>query len=222
MEESKQFNFRASRSRGQSLIELLLAVAVGVILVGVAVAVIAPALKINTKTNEAKIGAALGRELLENLKVFSESGWHNLSSLPTGDTNIFHLIRSGDFFATSTGFEEIVVGTTTYSRFFYLEGVCRSATSENIFEDDLPPCEPGAKEDPSSLKATVVFTWPLSSTNTFATYFTRHKVKIFWQTDWSGGDGEWGPVSSTVSGFVTSTNIDFASTTGAVKLFNID
>ena len=140
---------------GQSLLEVLLAVALGVILIGAMVVVIAPTLKINTETNEAKIGASLGRELVENLRVFAGQDWHNIDTLAIGAGNIFHITSTDNIFETRTGGQNIKIGTTTYTRYFYLEDICRDGNG-NVTTSS-PPCGGLLVSDPSTKKATVVF-----------------------------------------------------------------
>ncbi len=205
--------------KGQSLMEILIAIAIGVIMIGVAIAVIAPALKIRSETNEAKIGAALGRELLENFRVVAESNWHNVDTLATGTNNTFYFTTTTNLFVSTSGQELIVVGTTTYTRYFYIEDVCRSAID---YVSGVAPCNVGDKNDPSTKKVTVIFRWPDSETSTFSTYVTRFKNQIFSQSDWSGGPDLWGPVTGTVSGFATSSNINFSSTTGSIKILDVE
>ncbi|MEK7181275.1 MAG: hypothetical protein AAB738_03020, partial [Patescibacteria group bacterium] len=164
--------FLNKNRKGQSLLEALLAVAVGVILIGVMVVVIAPTLKINTETNEAKIGATLGRELVENLRVVGERDWHNIDTLATGTSNLFYVTSTNTLLVATSGFQNITIGTTTYTRYFYIEDVCRdssgnvstSSPSATSICENLPL--PNLKSDPSTKKATVVFKWPQSATNT--------------------------------------------------------
>ncbi len=199
---------------GQSLVEILIAVAIGVILIGGAVAIIAPTLKISAETNESKIGASLGRELFEKLRVVAQADWHNIDGLATGTVNIFYVSSTGTIFNIIPGFEEIVVATTTYTRFFYIEDACRDVITNNV--SGTPPCVGFLEDDPATKKATVVYRWPMSATNTFATIFTRNRTRIFRQTDWSGGAYQLGPVTSSFLGFATSSNLNFSSSAGSV------
>lgn len=223
----KPITYNLKPSRSQSIIELLLAIAVGVILVGAAIVVIAPTLKISTETNEAKVGAALGRELVEKLRVFAESDWHKIDALATGSLNIFHITSTNNMFATSTGAENITVGTTTYTRYFFLEDICRDG-SGNVSTATLSAFDTcadvgyGLVADPSTKKATVVFRWPQSATNTFSTLFTRWRSRVFWQTDWSlGVTSSIVSATSSAFGFVTSSNISYASTTGEIFISSV-
>ncbi|MEK7181458.1 MAG: hypothetical protein AAB738_03990, partial [Patescibacteria group bacterium] len=70
--------------------------------------------------------------------------------------------------------------------------------------------------------ATVVFKWLQSATNTFSTLFTRWKSRVFWQTDWSlGVTSSIVSVTSSAMGFVSSSNISYASTTGEIYISSV-
>ncbi len=204
--------------KGQSLIEVLVAVVVGMILIGGVIMIIAPTLKISAETNESKIGAALGRELVEKVRVFASANWHNIDALATGTSNIFHLTSTAVTFATSSGAEQIMVSTTTYTRYFYLEDVCRD---NNNRVSSSPPCSGLLEDDPSTKKVTIIYKWPMSATNTFSTLLTRHTSRSIRQTIWSTVSNPWGIVTSSFQGFVSSSNLSFASSVGSVVISNI-
>ncbi len=197
--------------RGQSLIEVLVAVAIGSLLVVAAASIIAPALRINTQAFRVQTGVGLGKELLENVRVWSESDWHNFSTLATGSTNHFYLNTASSPFASSSGDESVVVSTTTYKRYFYLDDVSRDA-------GDLIATGGTLTLDPSTKKITVSYSWPQSATFTISEYLTRNRSNIFWQTDWSRGPGQEGPATTTNSKFSTSTNIDYTTSTGSIYI----
>ncbi|TSC82672.1 MAG: Uncharacterized protein G01um101420_195 [Parcubacteria group bacterium Gr01-1014_20] len=209
------FNQAKKFRNGQSLIEILVAIAVGVVMLGVAISIIAPVLKANTRTNEAKVAAALGRELLENTRVFVERDWNNLAVLSTSSLYSYHLTTSTaapDFpFRKIDGVESIVISSTTYLRHFNVDDVCRSGNG--IIQADPGQC---IYVDPSTKKVSVVYGWLGGSTSSFSTYFTRFKNRSMSQSDWSGGDSFWGPTTTTTTRFVTSTNT--TSTNGIIRI----
>jgi type II secretory pathway pseudopilin PulG len=92
-----------SRKRdGQSLIEVLVAVAIGAILIGAAAGVIVPALGINGRAVQVQAGVTLGKQLLDNVRVWSEGDWHNVLSLATGSLNTYYLTTTHSPFSVST------------------------------------------------------------------------------------------------------------------------
>ncbi|MDO8664873.1 MAG: LamG-like jellyroll fold domain-containing protein [Candidatus Liptonbacteria bacterium] len=102
------FFIHYSNKSGQSLIEILVALAVGTILIIAAVSVIAPALRANTQADKVQVSSALGKELLENIRVFSEADWHNISNLATGSANKYFLVSTRSPFIAATGTEGIL------------------------------------------------------------------------------------------------------------------
>lgn len=100
--------------------------------------------------------------------------------------------------------------TVTYSRHFYLSDVYRDG-SGNIVTS-------GGTYDPSTKLVTVVYGWSGGPVYTMTTYLVRGKNNVVSQGDWSGGPGVGGPATSTSNQFTSSTNIDYASTTGAINV----
>jgi len=193
-------------NKGQSLAEILVALAVGIIFVLGAMIVAQSSLKMGKDTEKIQTSAFLARELLDKIKVFADSDWHNIYNLATTSANHYYLIG----FTATSGDETIIVGTTTYTRYFYVEDVYRNG-SGNISQSGTL--------DPSTKKVTVGVRWTGSNDRFISTYLTRSKNNIFVQTDWTGGGGQLGPITSTNNKFDTSTpNIDFSTTTGSIKL----
>lgn len=105
-----------------------------------------------------------------------------------------------------------IVGAQIYNRYF---------TVENVNRDGSGNITTGAgSDDPSTQKITVTYGWP-DKTSAIYAYVTRSKSQIFLQTDWSGGSGVTGPTTSTSNTFATSSNIDYSTTTGSIRLKGI-
>jgi type II secretory pathway pseudopilin PulG len=202
--------FLSSGKSGQSLIEILIAVAIGFILIMGAVGIISPTIKSSSQASRAQTAIALGKELLENVRVFSEANWHNIAGLSTSSANHYYLNTSSSPFAAVSGEENITIATTTYLRYFYVEEVNRDSTGKIVTG--------GGISDPSTKKITVAYKWPESAIRTMTVYLTRAKNNIFLQSDWAGGGGQEGPVTTTNNRFGTSSNIDFTSSTGSIIL----
>lgn len=98
--------------------------------------------------------------------------------------------------------------TVTYNRYFYLSDVSRD-TAGNIVSS-------GGTYDPSTKQLTVVYSWQGGPVNTMSTYIIRGRNNVFSQTDWSGGPGLSGPITSTNSQFASSSNIDYQTSSGAI------
>jgi len=194
---------------GQSLVEILVALAVGIIFVLGVMIVMQSSLKMGKDSEKIQTSASLARELMDNVKVFAESDWHNIYNLATTSANHYYLNTTSSPFTASSGDETIMVGTTTYTRYFYVEDVYRDG-SGNISQSGT--------FDPSTKKVTVGVRWIGSNDRFISTYLTRSKNNIFVQTDWTGGGGQTGPITSINNRFDTSTNIDFSTTTGSIRL----
>jgi hypothetical protein len=196
-------------SRGQSLIEILIAVVLGTVLILVAVTVISPALKSQGDTLKVQTASALGRELLDNIRVFAEADWHNLTNLAPGASNRYYLNTSSSPFTAVSGVETVTVATSTYERYFYYEGVTRDGGG-NIVSG-------GGTDDPSTKKVTVFFRWQGGQWSSFVSYLTRQRNKVFVQSDWSGGAADVVVATGTVQ-FATSTNISYSTVPGSIQL----
>ena len=205
-----RFSILDSRKNGQSLVEILVAVAVGAVLVIGAATAISPSLKTNTQAYRVQIGSAMAKELLENVRIWSEGDWHNVFNLATSSANHYYLNATSSPFAVVSGNESVVISTTTFTRYFYVDDVYRDASDLVVTA--------GGSYDPSTKKVSVDYSWPGVTTSTIAEFMTRNKTNIFWQTDWSGGSGQNGPVTSTNNMFSTSTKIDYATTTGSIVI----
>lgn len=198
----KRFNWQT----GQSLIEVLIGLVVGALMVGAVVAIISPVLQIDTQTSRAQIGGALAKELLDSVEVWAESNWHNVDALATTSVNAYYLTTSTAGFSSSTGAQNVIVASATYSRYFYLDDVWRESGAIVNATSAL------SVPDPSTKLITVVYRWPPSSTASVSAYLTRSRNNFFLQTDWSGGRG-----SSTRNQFETSSRVT-ATGTGSIVI----
>jgi len=115
---------------GQSLVEILVALAVGTIFVLGVMIVMQSSLKMGKDSEKIQTSASLARELMDNVKIFTESDWHNISNLATTSANHYYLNTTSSPFTVSSGDETIMVGTTTYIRYFYVEDVYRDASGK--------------------------------------------------------------------------------------------
>ncbi len=199
-----------SKNKGQSLVEILIALAIGVIFILGAIIVVNFVLKSGKDSEKIQTASSLARELMDNIKIFTDSDWHNISNLATTSANHYYLNTTSSPFLAVSGEENISIGTTTYIRYFYVDDVYRDASGQISTTGGF---------DPSTKKITIIYGWTGGSNKSLVTYITRSKNNIFIQTDWSGGGGELGPITSTNNKFDTSTdNIDFLNNYGSVKL----
>lgn len=194
---------------GQSLVEILVAVAIGVVLIAGALSIISPTIKTSSDTARIQVASALAKELMENVRVMSEGSWHAVDSLATTSVNRFYILASTSPFTATSGTESIPIATTTYTRYFYLNTVYRNVAG---YIDEV-----GTTLDPSSRKVTVVYGWNNYVAST-TSYISRGMNYPFSQTDWAGGPGQNGPVTATSvpSRFATSSNMDYSTSSGSL------
>ena len=186
---------------------------IAIILIVGGVAAITPILKTTTDVGRIQTAAALGRELMDNVRVLSEGNWHAIDQLSTTSVYKYYLIATSSPFTVATGTESVIVSTTTYTRYFYLDGAFRNPAS---------PYEPGGGNsyDPSTRKITVVYSWPPSASNTIVSYLTRARDEIYFMTDWTGGGNQTAAVTATgtAARFATSSNLDYTGTAGSIVI----
>lgn len=200
--------------RGQSLVEVLLAISIGAVLITAGVALVAPAVQANKQAAKVQTASSLGKQLLDNVRVWSESNWNYLlSSIATGTNYHYYLNTSSSPFilVTTTSSQPIIIGTSTYTRYFYIMDVYRNGGSI------VPNGTPGASYDPSTKQVTVVYGLPsVVPTDTMSTYVVRGRNYVFSQRNWSGGVG-----SSTNSQFTSSSNINYQLSPGSICINNL-
>ncbi|MBI4094184.1 MAG: prepilin-type N-terminal cleavage/methylation domain-containing protein, partial [Candidatus Liptonbacteria bacterium] len=206
--------------QGQSLIEVLVAVVVGVIVILAAIAVIIPALRTNKELRRIQVANALGKELLENVRVFAEQDWFNnigqLETLAQNPAAAYYIDPSGASFVSASGEELRNIDGTDYVRYFTLSDACRDANGGPRDLGDSSCVSPEA--DPALKKITIVTSWQGGNPFSVSQYLTRFRNKSFLQDDWSGGPGETGPLTTPTNRFDTSSGIDFASQPGSIVL----
>jgi prepilin-type N-terminal cleavage/methylation domain-containing protein len=173
--------------KGQSLIEILVAITIAAILIGGAVGAIAFTLRSSVQNKNLQTANSLNQELLDRVVNFAEANWHNIYSPPIVKGSPYHLLVSGAGFSLNSGSESVTLEGITFSRSFVVENVSRDSSGniEMVYNS--------INDDPSTQKITVTTNWP-QGTQTAATtlnkYLTRSKSLVFHQTDWSGGAGQ--------------------------------
>ncbi|HEY5220976.1 MAG TPA: prepilin-type N-terminal cleavage/methylation domain-containing protein [Candidatus Paceibacterota bacterium] len=195
---------------GQSFVELMIAIAIGAIFLGGMATIIAPSLLESGQAGKIQVAATNAQSLLNNVRVWSEGNWNNILSLATGTANQYYLVTSSSPYTATSGIQSIVIATTTYTDYFYVGDVYRSGGV-------IATTSTGNTYDPSTKQIFAVYNWtPHGVTSTISTYVTRNNDQVFSQTDWSGGPNASSAVTSTNNQFTSSSNIDYASTTGAI------
>jgi len=196
----------STKQSGQSLIELIVGIAVGVIFIVGAAGIIMVSLRVDFRNTFAQTAHEIAIELGEQVRVFANADWHNVDTLST--STAYHLATSTTFLDDQSGSSTIVIDGNSYTRSFTLEPVYRDASGEIT--------TPSGILDPSTLRVVSTASWTERGDQDSATvelYLTRNRNRLFHQTDWSGGPVQEGPITVVGDEFATSTN---ATTTGAV------
>ena len=165
---------------GQSLIELLLGIAIGAILIGGATGALVVTLRSGLQNKSLQTASALVQELLDKATVYGEGNWRNVYNLNKGQP--YHLVYSGSTFNEAAGSENISFEGIDYTRYFAVENVQRDS-GDNIVSG-------GGIEDPSTQLITITVSWPFGgeSANIIRSQYIVRKRNLVWRSS-SPGDG---------------------------------
>lgn len=204
------FHVLSSRRKGQSLVEILVAIAVGVILIGGSVALMGVSLKSYGTIRKHLQANVLIRQTTEVIQSLARSNWRSIYDLTKGSN--YKITASGNTWIISTGQEISTINNIPYKRYFRVYDVTRDG-SGNIFTSGT--------DDPSTQRITIFLEYDNNylSSSTLSFFLTRSENnKTLHQTDWSGGSGQTGPIPNPGNKFDTFSNIDYASTTGQITM----
>ncbi|MDP2629643.1 MAG: prepilin-type N-terminal cleavage/methylation domain-containing protein [Candidatus Harrisonbacteria bacterium] len=194
-----------NKQKGQSLLEVLIGIAIATIFIAGSVGVIIASLRIGAQNKFSQIASELNHELAERVTVFAANDWGQISAL-NEDTD-YYLQESGSFFSAQTGSEAIVVEGKSFSRDFQLSAVSRDLNNAIVSS--------GGSDDPATKLVTITTSWTDNgeeSELSFHRYITRrHGLQVFHQTNWEEGPDVEGPVPTPGISFSSSTNIHYAS-----------
>jgi len=110
-----------------------------------------------------------------------------------------------------------------FSAYFSIENACRSNDSSSTITD-TEPCQGGSIVDPITEEITATAEWNTRGATdsiSLTDYATRWKNDIFHQTDWSGGSGIDGPLTSPTTQYASSTNVDATTNPGSMRIFGL-
>ncbi len=215
---------------GQSLVEILIAIGIGAILIGAATATIIPVLRSNLETRTVQVAGSLSQEYLDNIQSLAEFNWLKIYNPPVakGPSSQFYLTATSTTYEILSGSTSTIAEGRTFTRYFSIENVNRNSCGSGDITADIAggcvsgPGSVGVIEDPSTQKITSVVSWTtggsLGGSINKVQYFTRSQNKVFVQTDWSGGTGQEGPITAENSKFASSTNINYSTTTGSIRI----
>ena len=209
-----KFNIKKNYQGGlaQSLVELIIGMAIGGILIGISTGAIVLLLRSNYDTRTTQIAVSLAQDYLDNINAIVDSNWHNIYDLGgKGSSSQFHLAVSGATYAILPSSTSTMMEGKSFTRYFSVENVNRDG-SGNIVET-------GGSEDPSTQKVAVTVNWEGNRTISKTQYLTRYRNISFIQTDWVGGPNQESFSTSSVNNkFSSSTNINYTASSGVIKI----
>lgn len=219
-------------TKGQSLIEIVVGLAVAGILIGAAAGSTVLVLRQGLDVKTAQVADSLSQEYLEALTSISGSDWHkiycppdgNCPGSPKGPSDKLHLTASGAFYAIAAGVTTTLIENRVFTRYFLIENVNRNfcGTGDIAAGAVTLSCLTGwpggsgdIAEDPSTQKITAVTEGGSGRVLSKTVYLTRKGNSVAVQTDWSGGNGQEGPLTRFNNKFSSSTAINYA-TSGSI------
>lgn len=204
-----------TKQRGQSLVELVIGIALGVLFIAGAIGIIVLTLRIGSQNKLSHTATELTHEFANQIPTVAAADWHELFDVsPHGTSTQYHLVESGGFLAVATGSESITVNGQPYARSFTVSDVYRDGDGEIVTDGS-------GTLDPSTLKIVTATAWVQNGEATrveFSQYVTRNRNRVFNQTDWTAGPGDTGPHTAPSAGFFSATNINYASIAGSIYI----
>ena len=192
-----------NKRKAQSLVEVLLAVTVGVILIGSSVMLIGISIKTYRSIKQHLQANFLFRQEAEAIEVLAKSNWYSIYELER-ETD-YSISFTENIWECTEGKEQGEINKILYKRYFKVENVYRNLNGK---------ISPSGEIDASTLKITIFIDYGNSYEHSLSSDFyliRAFKNGVFHQTDWSGGDGQEGPVTIPENFFASASNIDFSN-----------
>lgn len=216
---------KRSGERGQSLIEILVALGIGVILIGGVTALISVNMRSSAESKMAQAASSLTQEVIDGAKSKAEADWVAFYGLAKGSANTYYIASSTNMI--TTGKEALMVSGFGFSRYFYIENVNRTQCGVGTPTSDAATASCNANfplgpadiaEDPSTQKIVVVVEWAGGRSVTQDQYVSRARNVALRQTDWSGGGGDESILTAPNNRYATASSVDAVTTPGALEM----
>lgn len=214
------------KTSGQSLIEILVALGIGVILIGGVTALISVNLKGSAQSKTTQVASSLTQEVIDSAKSIAEANWNNFYGMAKGPANKYYIASST--LTVATGTEPLSIGGYDFTRYFYIENVNRTqcgigsptTTAATVSCNTNFPLGSGdIAEDPSTQRIVVVVEWSAGKENIMQVgYVSRARNAAIRQTDWSGGGGDASVLTGPNNKYFAKNAIDETTTPGALQM----
>ncbi|GMQ94999.1 MAG: hypothetical protein BMS9Abin13_109 [Patescibacteria group bacterium] len=210
---------RYKRSRGQILVETLLAIFIAALVVPLVAQMLFTGLEGSRIVGQRDGASELGREVFEAVKSTAFERWLDVYRPPdgTGDpvtskgvSNHYYPSLQNGKWTILSGDETVVVGDISYTRYFTIDNVSRDPATR-----DIESSYTLANDDPSTQKITVTVSRGNNESLSWSEYLLRWRNKICYQTDWSGTGS--GTTICPTTLYESETDTDF-SVSGSLKI----
>ncbi len=181
--------------RGQSIGELLIAIAVAGILVTGATITITTSLRSGIAQQGTRNAVLFGQELLDQASAVALGDWHEVDSASPCIPNEHYVDASGSTLDIVCGREgtlnpALLVNGLQYVRYFSVNDVWRKTNiGGDIVAQTATTCVTSNDcKDPSTKKITVSVTWTPNGPTTplqFERYITRGRTSVLRDSDWT-------------------------------------
>ena len=206
------------------MVEILVALGIGVILIGGVTALITVNLRSSSESKTTQVASSITQEVIDGVKSKAEGDWSDFYALAKGPSNKYYI--SSSTLAIATGTEQLTIGEYTFTRYFYVENVNRTqcgvgtptaAAATSDCANNFPLGSGSIAEDPSTQKITVMVEWTGGRSVFQTQYVSRTRNEAIRQTDWSGVGGDNSVLTAPNNNYSTASGIDTTSTAGAIS-----
>lgn len=206
-------------NEGSLLLEMLVVIGVVAIIGSMTAQLVFASLKSGRFSTDEGDATFLADEAMTAVQAAAFEQWQYVYLPPdgTGDavtgkgsTNHYRPVQVGGAWRLTGGDETIVLGNSSFTRYFTVSNVCRDNTTR-----DIAACGAGAGDDPSTQEITVTVGWNGGSMNRSA-YITRWQNQICSQSSWTGVGT--GTTTCSTTEYDSKAAIDLTTTPGSVML----
>lgn len=170
----------AKSNKGQSLIELLVALGLAVTVMMMALGIMRFLIRLGANDPVAQTGALLAKKATESAVEAVAGSWQAVANTTSGIQ--YHVATSTGGFTLVAGAVTSTVNGITYTNYVTVDSVLRSATDTIVAA--------GGTDDAATKKITVTSSWwygGATSTEVIESYVARTRNESIVQTDWIGG-----------------------------------
>ncbi len=203
---------------GQSLIELLIALAFGTLVLLTSFGLLQFLIRLGATDPVMQTGGFIARQAAHSAAAAAEGSWNAVGQAATGTP--YHAATSTGGFVLVLGVATSTVNGIAYGSSITVEAVQRDAATDEIVES-------GGVDDPGTKKVAATVSWTYQGkpyAETIVRYVARTGSEFSVQTDWSGeatsSSDPVVPASGSLTQFygVYSGTVDYSTVPGSIKI----